>query len=374
MADNATAQEEEKDQSLENFDWDDSGDFFGIEGTGVEKDEVKEVIKEVKKDDDLEEEDDDKENEEGEEKEESFFEEESEEEEESERVEDFYKSQASKLKEKGIFQNVEIPEDEEISEEKFIEFQDQEIEARVDEALEGFFEELDEDAAAFLKFKKEGGDTASFFKVYSTSTGLPEGDLEDEKYQEKLSRYYYKNIEGLDDEDIDDKIEWLKDGGKLEKYAAKHDTKIKSLEKKSKEDLQKRAKEQQKAQVEKREKFVSTVQETLEDTDEVDNFKFPAKEKKQLLSFITKPSVKVGKNRYITGMQAKLQEVLKEPEKMIVLAKLLNNDFDVADVVATTTTKKTREVKRDVTRSKNQRPTKSGKPNRRRRSLADIDL
>ena len=42
---------------------------------------------------------------------------------------------------------------------------------------------------------------------------------------------------------------------------------------------------------------------------------------------MTKGTVKIGKNQFITGMQAKLQEVSKDPEKLVILAKLLKSDF-----------------------------------------------
>lgn len=377
MAEEVTTQDKEKEvveqenQSLENFDWDTTGegDFFGIKGTAPEATEVEEVVKKVKEDSPEEEE-----QEAEEEEQETFFEVEEEKEKDNEQEEgdDFFKTLSQNFKEKGIFQNIEIPEGEEITEEKFIELQDSEIEARVDEALEGFLEELDEDAAAFLKFKKEGGNTQDFFKVYGQNTSTPQGDIEDEAFQEKLNRYYYKNVEGLDEEDINDKLEWLKDSGKLQKYAEKHDEKLKELDKESKEDLQKKAKEQEKLQEEARQKFVDSVQQTLEETDEIDNFKFPEKEKKELHAFITKPTIKVAKNRYVTGMQSSLQEALKDPKKMLVLAKLLKNNFAVDDIVATTTTKATKKLKDDLQRvSRTVRPSSSGKSNKRR-NLADF--
>lgn len=380
MAEVTETQENASEQSLENFDWDATGteDFFGIKGTAPDPTDVDEVVEEVKKEDEVPVDTEEPETED-EPEDVSFFDIEDEdptdpndeEEDKGNGTESEYVSLVSQMKDKGIFQNIDIPEDEEVTEEKFFEYHDQEVEARVDEALEGLFEGMDEDAAAFIKYKKEGGDTKSFFEVYKKSNSLPEGDLTEESYQEKISRYYFKNVEELDEEDINDKIEWLKDSGKLEKYSQKYDTKVKEISKKEQEDLQKRVKEQTKAQEKARQEFVDSVQKTLEETDEVNNFKFTPKDKKELKAFITKPSVKVGKNQFMTGMQSKLQEAVKDPQKMILLAKLLKNDFDISDVVTKEITRETKKSKEDIRRSKTVTPKSSGKT-RKTRNLADF--
>jgi len=367
----------EGNKALEKFEWDDGGDdFFGIKDTAIIP-EVETVVGEVKKDDAP------KSDEEEEEEDANFFgvvpEEDkatpSKEKENIPVVDDgSYKSIAAKMKEDGIFQNIELPEDEELTEDKFIELQDLEIESRVDEAFEGFFQELDGDAAAFLKFKKEGGNTSDFFKVYGQSVGAPTGDLDDESYQEKVSRYYYANVEKDEAEDIDDKIEWLKDSGKLEKYAQKFDQKIKDTDKAQKENLAKQAQEADKAAEEGRKAFVNSVQETLDNTDQVDNFIFTKESKKSLLPFITKNTVKAGKNKYITPMQSKLGTALRDPEKMLILAQLLQNDFDVSSIINNADTTRTKKLKSDIQRKRTSvKPSGSGRTGKTR-SLSDIDF
>jgi len=373
-------------EALENFEWDEGGgaDFFGIKDTAIPN-EVEEVITEVKKEDKTPEEiaaETSTKTEDENEEDENFFgvkttetpdgtvvEEEVKEDQEEEGS---YKAFASKMKENGILQNMEVPEDEELTEDKFIELQDLEIESRVDEAFEGFFEELDEDAAAFLKHKKEGGSTSAFFKVYGQDTSAPTGDLDDESYQEKVSRYYYSNIENEDSEDIDDKIEWLRDSGKLEKYAKKFDQKIKDTTKSQKESLIRQTKDAEKASDEGKIAFANSVQEALDNTDQVDNFTFTKASKKSLLPFITKPTVKVGKNKYITAMQSKLGTALKDPEKLLVLAKLLQNDFNVDDIINADNTMRTKKLKNDIQRKKSGVKPKSSGRTGNKRGLADF--
>ena len=377
-------EEAAQENELADFSWDDgdgTGDFFGIEGTAPTIKEEEEEKKEASEEDKEEDKEDNKPKADTKEEEEEDdfgdFEggrkaEGGEEEEEDIKTSE-YNTLALKMKESGIFNNIEISEEEELTEEKFIDLQDKEIESRVDEAFEGFFSELDDDAAAFLKFKKDGGNTEEFFKIYKDSGKAPEGDLDDENYQEKVSRYYYEHIEGDDSEDIDSKIEWLKDSGKLEKFAQKFDGKIKDSEKEAKENLQIQAKQADKDAAESKKRFVSSVQEALENTEKVDNFVFTPEGKKSLLPFITKQTVKVGKNRYITPMQDRLQTALKNPEKMLVLAQLLENDFDISSVVDSVTTGKTKKLKDDIQRKRTVNPRSSGKVGKKR-SLADIDF
>ena len=111
----------------------------------------------------------------------------------------------------------------------------------------------------------------------------------------------------------------------------------------------------------------------MDNIDKVDNFTFTETSKKSLLPFITKQTVKAGKNRYITPMQDKLQTALRDPEKMLVLAQLLQNDFDVSTIVANETTVITKKLKNDIQRKKSINPKGTGRVGKRR-SLADIDF
>ena len=376
-----TQEKEEKvETALENFTWDDTGDFFGIEGSAEPADEVKEILKaveteEIPKGEEEEEEVETKATDE------DFFGIEVTTNEEEEEIliskekgksENRYQDLYAEMKGEGFF-TADLEDGTVVDKEKFIELQDLEIDARVDEALEGFMGELDEDGAAFLKHKKNGGTTADFFKAYGGSgSSRPTGDLDDVDYQEKVSRYYYKEVEKLDPEDVDDRIEWLKDSNKLEKYAIKINTDLVNLDKKQKEDLDIQTKAEAKLAETKRKEFINSVQETLDNTDEIDNFTFTPTEKKNLHSFITKPSIKVGKNQYVTPFQEKLRTALSDKSKMIILAKLLSNDFDVSSVVTAKTTTQTKKIQNELQRKKSVGPKSSGSTENKGRSLAEF--
>lgn len=389
---------EEQEEKLEDFSFDDTGstdDFFGIEGTSLDagdpkpkdKEDEEETEEEEEQDDpkggeqeEEEEEDDDKKKPEKDDKNEKDFTFGTGSEDPDNEVdkdsplneENHYAMIFNKMKERGLV-NGDLEEGEELDEDKFFELQDQEIEGRVDEALQGFMSELDDDGAAFLKFKKAGGNTSDFLKAYAEASNRPQGDLSDESYQEQVSRFYYKNIENLEDEDIEDRIEWLKDSGKLEKYAGKHDEKVKDAEQAKKQEIQEEAKRIEKQKDQQRKQFVDTINKTIENIDEIDNFVFAKDDASKLRSYITKPTVKSedGKN-YMTGMQSKLQEVLKDPKSILKLAKVLESDFDMEALGKASVTKSTKEVKKNVRRAKNtNRPSGSGRT-KKTRTLADV--
>lgn len=378
---------EEATDSLEDFKWDtDETSFFGIKEEGIEaafQDNSK-----VRADDDVTEapvvEDEDEENTveriddnkdtKGKTKKpaketipEPFTEDKVEEvtEEEAEETKDtFYSTLASEMKDKGVFQNIDIPE-EDIDEEKFFELQDAEIEARVNETFEGFMEEMDDDAKAFIIFKKNGGRTKDFFDIYSNQVSLGEVDIEDEDNQDKIISHYLRVVDRMDSDEITDRLEWLKDNGKKKSYAEKYKLKLDKIDETNKANAVKVAEESKEKLEKNNEKFRAELSTVLEKTEEIKDFKFTKEDKKDLVNYITKPSVKVGKNNFITPFMADLGQMFKgEGDKkgdLLLLAKLIKSNFDVKDIVSKTKTKVIQEAKSKLQSAKQGvKPSSSG--------------
>ena len=367
MAQELENQVETQNNELLTFDWEgnESENFFGIE---PEKSEVQKIVEEIKKEEPTpqegkvtqkkskeevqEEEDDD------------FFETETkpkastatEETEEG----SIYKDVYNDLKEHGIFKHVELEEDEELDADRLFELQQEEYETEVTERLKAWAsEELDDDAKAFIKFKREGGNTADFFNVYKSSSYVPTGEIDDEEYQDQVIRYQLKE-EGWDRDEIEDRLAYLTENGKKEKVAEKYDVKIKQEEAKRKQSLLKQAEQQKLVAKEQEESFKANVKETLESVDEVSGFKITPQDKNKILNFLTKKEHKISDTRAITGFQKKLAEVFQDTNKMILLAKLVENDFDMSDFEKQITTKKTKQVKSNLEQRKGMRPSNSG--------------
>jgi hypothetical protein len=331
--------------SLADFEWEeDDNDFSPPEPKKkeVKKPETKDE-KEPKKEEEEKEELEKKEAE-------KFFEKDDDPPEETD--EKFFTTLASELKEQGVFQNLKLEKDKTLSQEDFIKLQDEEVNLRVEEAIESFMEELDDDGKSFLKFKKDGGETRDFFSITRQKVSIPKGNLEDEKFQKKIIDYYNKNYEGMDDEESSDMIEWLQDGGKLEKKAEVINNKINSLVSKAEKEALKRQKELKESQELADKKFISDLTAVVKETDKIKDFPITKKDKSELVRYMTKPSVKVGKNKFLTQFQADLQKVTKDNKTFVLLAKLVKNGFDISDIKKTVETKKAVDLKSKLEKQK----------------------
>ena len=259
----------------------------------------------------------------------------------------FFTTLSKELAEKKIFQHVKLTEGEEISEEKFFELHEQEIEGRMEEAIQDFITEMsDEDGAAFIKFKRAGGKTSAFFEFYSQMNGDLDVDIEKEEGQDTILKKWYKTVEQLDDDDIEDKLDWLKESGKKKKYAEKYQAKMEADKQAAKTQFLNDQLEAQTQRENEKKEFVTKLKTTLETTEAVGDFTFKKEEKTDLLNYILKPEVKLKSNQYLTKFQSDLNEIVKNnPEKLLVLAKLLKTDFDTSDLAVKQQTKVTQKVK-----------------------------
>lgn len=392
MSKTAKQTNEEPGAELTNFQWDDPNNFFGVESldtpeeTKTAEEEQEETAKPKPKskgktkeaepaEEETEVEPEEEEKEEGKPKskkpEVPFSQaEEVEEETTDEDDEEFFTNLTVDLKERGIL-TVDIKKGEKVTEEKFFELQDAEIESRVEEAINTFMEEVSEDGKAFLKFIKAGGKANEFFRQMA-EVALPADDIDfsKEANQDEFLSWYYKNVEGLDDEDVRDKLEWLKESGdgKKQKYAEKYFEKVSKIEKQRKDALIKAQEKQKQARLDAYNEFSSQVTETLQNVEQVSGIGFTAKDKKELGKFITKSTNDLGISDLYYAVKKLHAE--KDKSKLLLLAKLIKSDFDFTDLVKEAKTKTAKEVRSNLNSQKQGiRPTASG--NTRDRSLAD---
>lgn len=340
---------EKKETPLMDFSWDEGEGFFGI--TPEETPPTKSTIKETDEEEEPAKLKGDEENKDGDDKDEedSFdFGEESKEESKSEKSNE-WKNVYSQLKEKGYFSEDE--ETEEIDAETLLEKLDQEVDAKLDEAIQDFMNELDDDAKAFLKFKKEGGDTKYFFQLYQQLSEIPEpkGEVKSDK---RFLEYYYRNIEKMDDDEIDDKLQWLEETGKLSKYAEKYYGELQEEIEEEKENAVRKQEEFAKKQEENRKKISNELKDLIDKSNEIKDWTITGKDKKDLHKYMTKPAIKLQNNKYLTQFQQDLQKVFEDKEKMILLAKLISSDFNIDDVKAKAKTEVVKETKKKLESSK----------------------
>lgn len=283
--------------------------------------------------------------------------------------------QFNSFKEQGIIKHIDLEEDiESLDEDTFKELLYQDYEEEVNSRIEQWAtQELDEDAQAFIKFKKNGGRTEDFFSTFSkvTSSNLS-GNIEDEKFQDKVIRKQLAEEGDWDEEEIQDRLDHLARLGKKQSVAEKYYNKIKQAQQKEANNLLKRQ-EEYKQQVEQNKlQFRNTVKESLNKTQEVKGLKITAKDRATLYNFITKEDQVVG-DRQVTGFQRAITEAVQDPEKMLLLAKLLATDFDMSEFEKKAKIQETKKIKENLESRKGFRPsTSSGGNLAGGKSLSDL--
>lgn len=248
-----------------------------------------------------------------------------------------YRSLANDLKTNGIITS-DFTEEEITDGESFLEVFEKEVNSRLEEEVKNYAEGFDDDGRAYLEYIKNGGTTVDFVKLFVGHAELPVESVDTSEKQEAFLRYYLKTIEGDSDEDAEDQIEVLKESNKLEKRANAAFKKVNGQLEAVKNEKLKQQAEFVKADEKRKTDFVVKLSETVKDKKSIGDFDLSNTDKKGLVEFIAKATVNVG-GRKVTAMQAKLNEIYQNPEKLIILAKLVKSDFDLTDVIKKTETK-----------------------------------
>ena len=249
------------------------------------------------------------------------------------------------LKEYGILKHVNIEENEKLTPERLEELYQQDYETEVTNRINDWANKsLDEDAQAFVKFKLNGGKTKDFLNVYLKESELPEGNIEDEDFQDEVIRYQLRQ-EDYDHDEIEDMLENLTNSGRKKQRAEKYYKRIEANLNKEKEQVLLRQEQERKLAIEKENKYTEDVKKILTESKDLGGLKVTDKEKVDLFNFLTKRSVKVNDSYSVTGFQKKLADTINDKGKLVLLAKLLHSDFNFDSLkkqVETATTRKVR--------------------------------
>ena len=238
---------------------------------------------------------------------------------------------AKDFKEMGVFTLTDFGE-EEITPDLFFEKIEEEVSTRATGIIDNLITTLDDDAATFLKYKSNGGDTRKFFELYGQVSEIPVDNVDSEENQEAFLRYYYSLDEDLDSDDIDDRIVSYGEKGTLEKYAKKHYEKLEGEYAKQKIELIKQQDEAKKQQVEHQRKFQNNLKTIINTEKQIGDLIIDPKKDGSLVDFITKPIFNKETKLSATMFQTKLGEIFNDEKKLILLAKLVSSDFDFSSV------------------------------------------
>ena len=258
-------------------------------------------------------------------------------------VDSIYNDLFKDLKENNIFNHVELQEGEELTAERFFQLQEEEYEAEVRERIDNWAKNIDEDGRKYLKFLSDGGKTKDFLDVYVNTDEPLEGDIEDEEYQDDLIREK-KLSEGFSRDETEEYLSNLPKTVKKKEASLYKENVQKDIDYK-KEQLLKQQEQQKQRQIEEQQQFNKNIQDILDNQKEVGGFKITEKDKTNIYNFLTRKDQKVNDKVIVTGFQKKLAEVFKDTNKLVVLAKLLHNDFDLSQIEKQIITKETKKIK-----------------------------
>lgn len=273
---------------------------------------------------------------------------------------------AKDLQELGFFGEVE----DKLDAVSFMERIESTLEDRIDSGIQQIIEEWKEQigntGAEFVKFTMNGGNPDDFFKTYSKST--LSFDIESDTGQESFLKYYYKEIQGMDDDDIEDLVESHKEGDKLGKYAKQYYKKLAARREAEAQELLESQEAYRERQAAAKREFVNRIRSTVKDTDhmlirgkngkELGKIQFTEVEKRSLLNYITQNNIQMG-DKYVSQMTSDINKIFREePDKLVLLAKLLKNDFDLSDLVKNKVTEEVKEIKSNLQRIEKKKKTK----------------
>lgn len=289
----------------------------------------------------------------------------------------FYNTLFEELQAKGVFEHAKLPKNKVITEDEFLDLHVEEVEARVQEVIEAWAEQLDDDGKAYLRHKQKGGSTLDFIQAYGgVGIDFDKVDLKKDTDRLRVIKASIATIEGLEGEELQDRLDYLKDTGKEDAYAEKALAKLKKADADRKATLDKQLADAEKAQAEADREFDNSIKTLVASVDNINGVPISKAEQKELPAYMNKPTVKVGKNKYVPALQAELGKIMtgkteKDRKNLILLAKFVKNNFDLSDLVPVVETKVTRRANNILQRAKQSSVKAATSGGYSRTSLAD---
>lgn len=281
---------------------------------------------------------------------------------------DIFTAAAKDLEQLGFFPKV----DGKVDEGQFLETLESTIEEKIDTGIEQVIEswkkDLGETGTEFIKFTMNGGKPEDFFTQYSQDQ--LNFNVDTEWGQKQFLEYYYGKVMGHDEEDVESLIEAHMDGETMEKAAKKFYGKLKSEKDSKKSEFIQKQQELHEARQEAARQRIQQFKDAASKVDhilvrgeggkELGKVAFTAAEKRALTNYITQNSVQTQNGKYMSEFMADLNKIYQEePDKLMMLAKIMKSGFDMSDFVKQGVSEETKKVKSNLQRIKTKQKTKT---------------
>lgn len=206
----------------------------------------------------------------------------------------------------------------------------------------------DKDAVDFINYKMQGGKTSEFFRLYGKQAEFDfEGDIANERYQDAVIRKYLTEHDGMTQEEVEEQLEMLETSGKKEKYAKRyHEMMLRDFDT-QKSMLQKQKEIEEQKQQEAYKQWNDMVVNEINSTQDIYGMKLDKKRRESLYKELTQP-LELQDGSITTPLYYRLNNVLADPKKMLVLADLLMNDLNIDKYKAGVRTQVAKEIRRDL--------------------------
>ncbi|MGL6107254.1 MAG: hypothetical protein ACRC0V_07200 [Fusobacteriaceae bacterium] len=250
-----------------------------------------------------------------------------------------------------------------LSEEDKIELLTEKYEASVQERAEEIIEELPENVKDIIRFTAKGGSIEEYLKTYLSTTESEidlNMDINDEKNQEKIIRFSLKK-DDWDEEEIESRIENLKDKGTLKDVAEKRFNIIRDKQRGEQKELLKRQEIIKQENIHKFKEEKKKLTARVEGTEDLEGMKLSKIDKKEIPNYILDRNVKYENGTVSTRLHADLWEVMSDEKAVIQLAQLLrtrkkDGTFDFSLIKNNIKTEVTKEMKEKLASSKSGLP------------------
>ena len=233
------------------------------------------------------------------------------------------------LNEKEI---IDLDENFEATEDGLLEAVETTVEGRVKEELDLFQNSLTKDGRELLKHLINGGRVSDFVDTNS-QVGFEEVDISKSPNQKYVLREFMK-LRGDSEAEIRENLELYEDNGILAKKAQTAQNRLSAYQEQKKQKFAENQQVAARQKEEKRKEIITNIQDTISKSEEVKGIPLSKKAKKQLLSYMTVPTVKVndpnGGVQYVTQFQADEAKSSNDLDEFILKAYLRMTDYDLS--------------------------------------------
>ena len=208
------------------------------------------------------------------------------------------------------------------------------IESRVKEEIDMFQKSLPSEGKELLRHMMEGGSIADFKESYGTPD-YENISIEENENNQKWIIAEFMRLRGDSAAEIQETIEDYADLGKLEKQAEKAKERLAFYAKKQKENLAIKREEEKKAKEQQRQEVLTNISNLVEESEEIKGFPLTRKAKKDLLTYMTEPTVKIDGPQgpqYVTQYQADEMKASQNLEDFVLKAYLRMTNYSLDPV------------------------------------------